>query len=277
VDAASFEPAAFFEPAGTGAFVATPATAGPWSPDAQHGGPPSALAAWVIEQHEPAGHQRLARVAIDILRPVPLGKLTTRVRTVRAGRRIALLESVLEADGQEVLHARGWRIERPRGPVPVVPDQEAPAQQPGPPTPSVTAPRIPRLPRARTAGYLSHIDWQFLDHGGLAEPGPGRAWARPRIPLIAGQQATPMCQALLVADSGSGISAVLDGAGFIFINVDLTVALTRDPAGDWLLLEAETRTGSDGTGLARSVLSDISGVCGTGLQTLLVAPAGRQV
>ena len=59
-----------------------------------------------------------------------------------------------------------------------------------------------------------------------------------------------MCQALLVADSGSGISAVLDGAGFIFINVDLTVALTRDPAGDWLLLEAETRTGSDGTGLA---------------------------
>ncbi len=49
-----------------------------------------------------------------------------------------------------------------------------------------------------------------------------------------------MCQALLVADSGSGISAVLDGAGFIFINVDLTVALTRDPAGDWLLLEAET-------------------------------------
>jgi len=67
---------------------------------------------------------------------------------------------------------------------------------------------------------------------------------------------------------------VLDGAGFIFINVDLTVTLTRDPAGDWLLLEAETRTGSDGTGLARSVLSDISGVCGTGLQTLLVAPAG---
>ena len=81
-----------------------------------------------------------------------------------------------------------------------------------------------------------------------------------------------MCQALLVADSGSGISAVLDGAGFIFINVDLTVALTRDPAGDWLLLEAETLTGSDGTGLARTVLSDTTGVCGTGLQTLLVAP-----
>jgi len=265
--------AAFYEPAGNGAFVATPATAGPWSADAQHGGPPSALAAWVIEQHEPAPAQRLARVAIDILRPVPLGKLTTRVRTVRAGRRIALLESVLEADGQEVLHARGWRIERPRGPVPVIPDQAAPAQQPGPPTPGAAAPDIPRLPRARTEGYLSYIDWQFLGTGSFAERGPGRAWARPRVPLIAGQQATPMCRALLMADSGSGISAVLDGAGFVFINVDLTVALTRDPGGDWLLLEAETRTGSDGTGLATTVLSDTAGVCGTGLQTLLVAPA----
>jgi hypothetical protein len=170
------------------------------------------------------------------------------------------------------MHARGWRIERPRGPVPVIPDQAAPAQQPGPPTAGVTAPNIPRLPRARTAGYLSYIDWQFLGTGSFADRGPGRAWARPRVPLIAGQQATPMCRALLVADSGSGISAVLDGAGFIFINVDLTVALTRDPAGDWLLLEAETRTGSDGTGLATTVLSDTTGVCGTGLQTLLVAP-----
>jgi hypothetical protein len=264
--------AAFFEPAGDGAFLATPATAGPWSPDAQHGGPPSALAAWVIEQHEPSETQRLARVAVDILRPVPLGKLTTRARTVRAGRRIALVESVIEANGQEVLHARGWRIERPRGPVPVIPDQQAPGEQPGPPTPDVTAPVIPRLPRARAAGYLSHIDWQFLDDGAFAEPGPGRAWARPRIALIAGHQSTPMCRALLVADSGSGISAVLDGAGFIFINVDLTVALTRDPAGDWLLLDATTRTGADGTGLARTVLSDTAGVCGTGLQTLLVAP-----
>src|SRR5262249_51738244 len=150
------------EPAGTGAFVATPATAGPWSADAQHGGPPSALAAWVIEQHEPNPAQRLARVAIDILRPVPLGKLTARVRTVRAGRRIALREWTLEAAGQEVLQAGGWRIAPPRGPVPAIPDQAPPAHQPAPPTAGATAPNIPRLPRARTAGYLSYIDWQFL-------------------------------------------------------------------------------------------------------------------
>src|SRR5262245_65976903 len=105
------------------------------------------MAAWVSEQHEPNPAQRLARVAIDILRPVPLGKLTTRVRTVRVGRRIALLESTLEADGQEVLHARGWRIERPRGPVPVIPDPAPPPPQPGPHTTGATAPTTPGLPR----------------------------------------------------------------------------------------------------------------------------------
>jgi hypothetical protein len=92
------------------------------------------------------------------------------------------------------------------------------------------------------------------------------------IPLVAGEDASPMCRALLVADSGSGVGAVLDPAQFIFINVDLTVVLPRDPAGEWLLLEAATTTSTQGTGMAETALSDVSGRCGTALQTLLVAP-----
>jgi Thioesterase-like superfamily len=260
---------AFFEPAGPGEFVATPATAGPWDPGAQHGGPPSALAAWAIEQHDPTDGQRLARVTIDILRPVPVGKLTARTRTVRPGRRIALLETVLEADGQEVLHARGWRIAFPGGPVPVIPDRAAPAAVPDPPPGGSQVP--PRIPNAHTDGYLSMIEWRFLG-GGFGSQGPGSAWSRPRIPLIAGREAPPMCRALLVADSGSGVSAVLDSARFIFINVDLTVTLQRDPVGEWLLMESATATGDQGSGVTETALSDELGRCGTGLQTLVVAP-----
>jgi Thioesterase-like superfamily len=260
---------AFFEPAGNSAFVATAATAGPWSPDAQHGGPPSALAARALERHEPAEGQRLGRVSVDILRPVPVGKLTVRTRTVRPGRRVALLETVLEAGGQEVLHARGWRIAIPDGQVPVIRgDGDAPPL----PGPDANGQQLAaRLPNAHTAGYLSAIEWRFLD-GGFEQPAPGRAWTRPRIPLVAGEDASPMCRALLVADSGSGVSAVLDPARFIFINVDLTVVLPRDPLGEWLLLEAATTTGTQGTGLAETALSDLSGRCGTALQTLLLAP-----
>jgi len=258
---------AFFEPAGGGTFVATPATAGPWSADAQHGGPPSALAARALERHEPDDGQRLGRVTVDILRPVPVTKLTVRARTVRPGRRVALLEAVVEADGQEVLHARGWRIARPtHDAVPVTPANAAP-----PPVPAAAGPQLPpRLPNAHTAGYLAAIEWRFLD-GGFDQPAPGRAWTRPRLPLVAGEDATPMCRALLVADSGSGVSAVLDPARFLFINVDLTVVLPRDPAGEWLLLEAMTTTNTQGTGLTETALSDTIGRCGTAVQTLLVA------
>ena len=81
-----------------------------------------------------------------------------------------------------------------------------------------------------------------------------------------------MARTLLVADSGSGVGAALPVTEYIFINVDVTVALPRDPVGDWLLLEAETVIGADGTGLAMTRLSDQTGPCGRAWQTLLVAP-----
>lgn len=254
----------FFEPAGTHSFVATPATAGPWSADAQHGGPPSALAARALERHEPDPGQRLGRVAVDILRPVPLGKIMVRTRTVRPGRRVALLEAVLEADGQEVVQARGWRIARSAG--------EGPATPAGPPPPPIPAEQPPpAFPGGHMAGYLEAVDWRYVG-GGFDTPGPASVWARPRIPLIPDEEPSPMCRALLLADSGSGVSAALDPVKFLFINVDLTVILPRDPVGEWLLLDAVTTIAGQGTGLAETSVSDVRGRCGTAIQTLLVAP-----
>jgi len=264
-------PNAFFEPAGTDgrSFVATPAAAGPWSAQSQHGGPPSALAARAMELHEPDPGQRLARVAVDILRPVPVGKVTLTTRTVRPGRRVALLETVIEADGQEVLHARGWRIAVPDEPVPAVPDPRAGA---APPPPDTVEPRKVRFRGAHTVGYLDAVEWRYVTGNGFESMGPAIVWARPSIPLIAGEEISPMCRTLLIADSGSGVSATLDARRFLFINVDLEVVLTRDLEGEWVLLDAATTIGERGTGLAETKISDTSGPCGTATQTLLVAP-----
>jgi len=68
------------------------------------------------------------------------------------------------------------------------------------------------------------------------------------------------------------VGAAVGPARFLFINVDLTVVLQRDPAGEWLLLDAATSIGDRGTGLAETILSDADGPCGRALQTLLVAP-----
>ena len=77
---------------------------------------------------------------------------------------------------------------------------------------------------------------------------------------------------MLVADSGSGVGAALPSTEFVFINIDLSVALPRDPVSEWLLLESATAVGADGTGLAMTRLSDPMGACGRAWQTLLVAP-----
>lgn len=261
---------AFYEPVGADSYVATSATVGPWSDDAQHGGPPSALAARAIERHEPDPRQRLARVSIDILRPVPIGKISARTRTVRPGRRVTLIEAVLEADGQDVLHARGWRIERPAEEVPEVKDGGRPD-----PLPLEGDGSPPEIFSRQRYGYLTMIEWRFKA-ADYASAQVRAAWTRPRIPLLPGEDPSPMSRTLLVADSGSGVSAALPVSEFTFVNVDLTVVSQRDPVGEWLLLESSTAIGADGTGLATTRLSDQDGSFGRGLQTLIVAPLAKR-
>jgi hypothetical protein len=178
---------------------------------------------------------------------------------------VALLETVLEAEGQEVLRARGWRIALAADPPP---GSGQPAQAP------------PAIPPARPLvgwadavmeGYMTAMEWRFLSGGGLDTPGPAAVWVRPTIPLLPGLELSPMSRALLVADSGNGISALLDPGQYLFVNVDLTVMLHRDPQGEWLLLDAATSLGPSGTGVAASTLSDTAGPCGRGMQTLIVA------
>ncbi len=210
-------PTAFYELAGPAAFAATPATAGPWNEQHQHGGPPSALAARALELHEPVEAQRLARVTIDILGPIPITKLTIATRTVRPGRRISLVEAVMTAGGREVLHARGWRLARNT----VVPESAAgPAP---PPLPAQSSPA--HFPGGHMGGYMSAVEWRFLHGSGFHQPGQGRVWTRPTIPLLAGEEPSAMSRVLLIADSGNGVSAMLDPARFLFVNVDLTVVL----------------------------------------------------
>jgi hypothetical protein len=216
-----------------------------------------------MERYESDDNMRLARVCVDILRPVPVGPLTARTQVLRAGKRVALLQTVLESGGQEVLIARGWRIARSASMPVIARDGNAP--------PIPRAAKAPRFPGGNVDGYLAQIEWRF-ETGNFDEPGPCKAWGRPRIPLLPGEELSPMSRTLLLADSGSGVSMALDPRAYIFINVDLTVILQRDPVGEWLLLDALTTMGGTGTGLAQTELSDTGGVVGTCIQTLLVSP-----
>jgi hypothetical protein len=115
---------------------------------------------------------------------------------------------------------------------------------------------------------LSAVEWRVAS-GSFAEPGPCTAWTRLRHPLVAGEAPSPLQRVLAVADSGNGLSGEL-GAGWLFINCELTVHLHREVVGEWVCVDATTTISPGGAGLATTVLSDTGGAVGVGAQSLLV-------
>ncbi|KNB53840.1 thioesterase family protein [Streptomyces caatingaensis] len=260
---AATRPESFYRRLGDGRYASTAATAGPWSPEAQHAGPPSALLGRALERHEPRDGLRVARVTLEIPAPVPVGDLTVRVRTLRAGRRTELLEGEITAGGRPVMLARAWRVATSPADTPGLRPEPTP-----PPPPEPQGP--PALPGAYPDGYVAAMEWRFAA-GGFATPGPGTAWARQRIPLVAGEEDTPLTRALTLADSNWAVGFELDHVRRLVINTDITLALHRDPVGEWLCLSAATAATPGGSGLASGRLDDTAGDCGRILQTLLVA------
>lgn len=275
---------AFYRPLSPGRFLATPHSAGPWDPVHQHGGPPAALLARAIEATRPrAGHQ-IARIALDILGPVPLGELDVAAHLVRPGRSVELLEAELTARGRPVMRATAWRVLVAPADVPVGPASAAPSPgsvgsdpvRPDDVRPDHAGPDDAKatsldLPPAWRSGYLEAIEWRVIA-GNLLQPGPCSAWTRMRLPLVDGEPVSPLQRALVVADSGSGLSNMLDIGSWLFINPDLIVHLVRPPQGEWICMDAVSSIAPGCSGLARTTLSDIDGVVGYGAQSLFIAP-----
>jgi hypothetical protein len=115
------------------------------------------------------------------------------------------------------------------------------------------------------------MEWRAL-RGAFDEPGPATVWARQRVGLVAGEEPTALQRLLTVADSGNGVSNLLDPRRWWFINTELTVHLHREPAGEWIGLDAHTVIGTHGVGIARSTLHDQTGPVAAGAQALLVRP-----
>lgn len=256
---------AFFERIDDDRYESREHTRGPWSPDGQHAGPPTALLGGVLQRHL-GGF--VARITFEILRPVPIAPLTTSVGTVRPGRRVALAEGTLADDDGPVLLARAWHIRTDRIDLP---DAARPAEtQPVPPE---QAEEKPFFGVPWDVGYHTAMEVRFV-RGGFTEPGPAFAWMRPRMPIVVGEEVSPLQRVLVAADSGNGLSAALPPKDWLFVNTDLTVHLSRDPVDDWVGLDAHTTLETQGTGLATTLILDRGGPLGRGLQSLFVAPTG---
>ena len=247
-------------------FVATKHTQGPWAAGLQHGGPPCALITRAVESvpSSLSGPAQLARLTVEILGAVPIAELTVRAALTRPGRSVELVEAELLAGDRPVLRARAWRIRTVKLDLPA----QVPIPAPPPARPTATARFDDPLWQT---GYLRAVEWRFVE-GHFERPGPAVVWARQRVPLVAGEEPTPVQRLVALADSGNGLSGLLDLRGWWFINTELTVHLHRQPVGEWMCLRARTTLDEVGLGLAETALYDETSRVGSGAQALLVGP-----
>lgn len=242
-------------------FLPQPAARAGWYADALHGGPVAALFARQVERLEAPVPMMVTRLTVDLMRPVPTRPLAVHTTVARAGKRIQVIDAVMEADDVVVARASALRI---RAHEVVVP--EHPRRQ------SVVPPEsIPTYPMREADGEWFHTraaEARFVD-GDFYEPGPATVWMRLTMPLVAGEEPTPLQRVAAVADFGNGLSRVLPW-GWLFINADLTVHLNRYPADEWVCLRSRTDIDDFGVGLAQSELFDRRGAIGHALQGLLV-------
>jgi len=253
---------AFYVPAGR-SFAATELTRGPWDHDSQHAGPPCALLGRAVDGVGGIGQARMARITFEILRPVPIARLTCAAQVVRPGRSVELIEGALSHEGVDLIRARAWRIRTAE----VALDEPPPAEEP--PAGPAAAEVLDFFPVAWEQGYHTAMEVRFLS-GSYIRPGRARAWMRMLVPLVEGEEPSSLDRVLVAADAGNGVSSPLDYRRYVFINTDLSVALRRLPEGEWVCLDSVSYAEPDGVGLSDTTLLDERGLVGRATQSLLI-------
>jgi len=267
-------PASLFERDGS-AYVPTELAHGPWARGFLHGGPVCGLAAYAAETLKPGVEFVAARLVVDLHRPVPMAPLELVATRERASRRLALVNVAILADGREVSRASALFVRR----------SEAPPQAPAGRALAALAAAEDQEPRTLVSreviglippGFHCEVElrWAPKQHAEARA-----AWLRMPMAFVDDETASPFVRSATLSDLGNAIATMArraDGAPPVsYINPDVTLYLEREPRGEWIGLELDTLSETDGVGLAHVVLHDGDGPFGRALSARLFNPIER--
>ena len=246
-------------------------------PNGPSRGPPAGLLARAIERASPDSELHVARLTIDLFRPVPKQLLHTHTRTVRQGHRIAVLEASLFSGELEVARATALLLR----PSPVNLPEDA-----LPPPLHITSHE--ELTTTTMDSFMRNEggDSPLVDRGPMlpgfhrtlevrrvsGQPGRGRgtAWVRIPVPFVLGEETTPFVRVAAMSDFGNGLGHVTaSDRGIGFINADISLYLHRLPEGEWVCLEAYGVAQEHGLGMVETVVHDGRGPIGRIVQALI--------
>lgn len=243
-------PDAFFTRDGD-RYLPTGLGASPWTGNTIGGVALAGLATHLMEALPARVPMHMARITIDILGAPPMEPLSGAAGIVRDGKRVQLLNAELSADGRTWVRASALRLRTE-----ATPGQESPLACP--------------FPVDRSALMRSDMAQSIWVDCVSAVPGRGARWVQMLYPVVAGTVLSPLERASMLSDFGSGISPLFPMREWSFANLDITLYLTRPPRGDWLLLDATSRSTGNGIGLAEGRLGDREGMIGHCTQTIFL-------
>ena len=183
--------------------VTSPYAAGPWDPSMQHGSPPAALVVWAAERIPTPVPMRVARVTVDLMRPVPVAPLTIESEVLREGRKIQLCAVRLCANGVVVVGATVLKIKVQANELPPEADDRAGRRCRGR-TNRGSSPRI-----ISSSPFVTGMSLRAA-RGRFGVPGPGAIWYRVDRPIVEGSPVSQAMRAMAAADFCNGTSSVLD-------------------------------------------------------------------
>ena len=262
---------------------ATELTRGPWAHQVMHGGAICGLLGWAVEREQRRGgiNQVCSRLTVEILSGMPMATYEVVARTVKAGKRTALVDAEVRAAPSEGSASSGQGHGRlvaratSQWLTPTIPTGSAPSDDRSlPPIPAERADpgANPDIDYPRPGFNADAVDFRFVG-GSTEEPGPGRTWLRLDYPLVAGEETSPLCRVATVADLGAAVGWDFSPSGGAYINTDVTLQLLRVPAGEWFYFDAATVVAPRGLAGTHTAISDRHGLLGWVLQSQVEAPA----
>jgi Thioesterase-like superfamily len=252
----------FFRAEGDSLVPAAFATS-PWG-QVLHGRLIGGLTARAAEQQRAADPDMFcSRLTVDMFRSAPLAPVRVTTRSIRAGKRIGVLEVTIEQDdgpigqGKVVLLRR---TEQPDGTFRPPPAWDAPAP------PQLGPPQSATPPHASSTGRWT-APWDTWRVGHPADPDDSGGamsdglWIRDTHPLVAGEPLTPLVRVGMAADLASPVSNFSD-RGLSFINADYTVYLGREPQGEYVGVQPAGHISERGVAAGHCVVHDLRGSVG---------------
>lgn len=247
----------FFTRGDGDALVPTEIACSLWSDDQMHGVALSGALARALEQAVAETGRtdlRPARYTVDLFRAARMKPCRLRTTVVREGRRLCLVDAVIEQDGEPVARASGLFLQ------PSEPAQGAVWE----PDTSFDPPPLDLAPvsdDARVPLFSSErIGWSnsFGEH----QNGERKMTWQTGMPVIPGEKPSPFVAAASIADAASMVTN-WGSNGVEQINTDITLTLARTPVSLEIGLAAVDRVSSEGIAVGTATVFDREGRLGS--------------